>query len=92
MSCIISCICTNDSIGKVTRRGNAGGPVTWDVKAWFVLPDGTKHTHSARAPGQTVHTLAPVMSAMIDSLIADHGNQVSSAGWTASTHGKRKRK
>lgn len=93
MSCIVICICTNSTTGKVTRRGSApGGPVTWDVMAWFVLPDGTKHTHSAKVPGQTVLSLAPVVGAMIDSLISDHGNQVASAGWTATTHGKRKHK
>jgi hypothetical protein len=94
MSCIVSCICTNDTKGKVTRRGSAPAkPVSWEVRAWFVMPDGTKHTHSATVPGQTVLSLGPVMGAMIDSLVADHGNEVTSAGWTATSHGaKRKRK
>jgi hypothetical protein len=55
------------------------------------LPNGEKHTHSATARGETVSGLVAYMGALIDSLIADHGNQVSSAGWTATTHGRRKK-
>lgn len=90
MACIVSLLCTNSSRGKVVRRGNPPTtPVTWKVKAWFVLPDGAKHTHSATVPQQTADSLVPVMLALIDGLVADHGNEIESAGWTATTHGKR---
>jgi hypothetical protein len=32
------------------------------------------------------------MGALIDSLIADHGNEVQSAGWTATAHGKKEKR
>jgi hypothetical protein len=93
MACIIICHCTTSITGKVTRRGSEPrGPVTWSASAWFVMPNGEKHTHSAIIPGQTVQSLAPAMGALIDSLIADHGNEVQSAGWTATAHGKKKKR
>lgn len=90
MSCHISFTCIGNTNAKVVRRGNEPRkPATWNAQAWFVLPSGEKHVHSASVPGQTVLSLVPYMGALIDSLIADHGNQVRSAGWTASSHGRK---
>lgn len=90
----MSCIVTyhhGTGPAKVTRKGSEPRkPSTWNASAWFVLPNGEKHTHSARIPGQTVQSLVPYMGQLIDSLIADHGNDVASAGWTATTHGGRR--
>jgi len=91
----VSCIVTFASIGgngKVLRKGSEPRkPATWSASAWFVLESGEKHTHSVVVTQQTVISLASVMGALIDSLIADHGNQVASAGWTATTHGRKKK-
>lgn len=88
MSCVVSY-----SGGKVIRRGNEPRhPATWKVAVWFVLPNGEKHTHSAVIHGETVLGLVPAVGQIIDGLIEDHGNQVTGAGWNATTHGgKRKR-
>ena len=87
----MTCLVTFASIGgngKVLRKGSEPRkPSTWNARAWFILATGEKHTHSATVPAQTVYGLVPFMGALIDSLIADHGNQVSSAGWTATSHG-----
>ncbi len=70
--------------GQVSVKGSRPKkPTRWNASAWFVLPDGTKHTHSATIHGQTATSLAPVMGALIDSLVADVGNTVTSAGWSA---------
>ena len=87
MSCTVTCI----SVDGVTRQALARGnppkkPSTWRAKAWLILPSGVKQTHSSTVRGETVHTLIPIVGALIDSLIADAGNQVTSAGWSASTH------
>lgn len=93
MSCILQLSDIGRGDAKVICRGSRPKqPATWDAQAWFVLPNGEKHTHSARIPGQTVGSLVPYMGALIDSLIADVGNQVRSAGWTATTHGRPKRR
>lgn len=87
MACIVTCTC----IDGVSRNTLAKGtpptkPTKWRVRAWLVLPSGVKQTHSAVVRGETVHTLIPIVGALIDSLIADCGNVVTSAGWSASTH------
>lgn len=91
----MSCIVTyhhGTGPAKVTRKGSEPRkPSTWNASAWIVLPNGEKHTHSARFTGKTVQTLVPCMGAPIDSLIADLGNDVASAGWTATTHGGHRR-
>lgn len=90
MSCIVSFTSIGGN-GKVLRKGSEPRkPATWNASAWFVLESGEKFTHSATVPAQTVTGLVPFMGALIDSLIADHGNQVKSAGWTATSHGKKK--
>ena len=88
----VSCVVTYSG-GKVIRRGNEPRqPSNWRIAVWFVLPSGEKHTHSAMIQGETVLGLVPAVGQIIDGLIDDHGNQVTSAGWTATTHGgKRKR-
>lgn len=91
MSCLVSYI-VSDVPTKVVRRGTEPAkPTDWKASAWFVLPSGEKHTHSTVIRGETVHSLVPVMGLLIDTLISDHGDQVTSAGWTAMTHGRKKR-
>ncbi|WP_338212926.1 hypothetical protein [Halopseudomonas aestusnigri] len=41
--------------------------------------------HSTRVR-ETARTLIPVMDALFQNMIATHGNVVTSAGWSASTH------
>lgn len=90
MSCMISFSCVGDNKAKVVVRGTRPNkPSTWEASTWFVLPSGEKHTYTAKVTGQTVLSLVPYMGALIDSLIADHGNQVRSAGWSASSHGRK---
>lgn len=93
MSCIVTCSSIDGRTRNVMRRGSEPRkPATWDVKAWLILPSGEKHTHSTRVSGHTALSLVPIMGALIDSLIADNGNTVSSAGWTATSHGARKKR
>ena len=90
MSCILTLVTAADE-AKVVRKGSAPKrPSTWAVNAWFILPNGEKITHSTRVSNQTVRSVIPFMGALIDSLIADHGNEVSDVGWSASTHGSKK--
>lgn len=92
MSCIVTLYSIDNRASRPVVRGTEPRrPSDWNATAWFVLPSGEKHTHSATARGETVTGLVAYMSALIDSLIAEHGNQVSSAGWTATTHGRRKK-
>lgn len=92
MSCIVTLYSIDNRVSRPVVRGTEPRcPSNWSARAWFVLPNGEKHTHSATARGETVTGLVAYMGALIDSLIADHGNQVSSAGWTATTHGRRKK-
>ena len=89
MSCIVTYISARG--GRVIRKGTEPrNPTTWTAKAWFVLASGEKYIHTAVVAQQTVSSLGPLMGALIDSLIEDHGNQVVSAGWTATTHGRKK--
>lgn len=93
MSCIVSLIIGAPGRDKVVRRGTEPrGPVTWRIAAWFVLASGEKHTHSATIQHETVTGLVPAMGQLIDSLVADHGNSVASAGWTATSHGTKRRR
>lgn len=88
MSCIVTLHAVGNKHCRPLVRGNEPvRPANWSAKAWFVLPNGEKHTHSAEVKGETVRGLIPYMGALIDSLVADHGNEVASCGWTASTHG-----
>jgi hypothetical protein len=88
MSCFVTF-----SGGKVIRRGSEPRhPATWRIAVWFVLPNGEKHQHSATIQGETVQGLVPVVGQIIDGLAEEVGNEVTGAGWTATTHGgKRKR-
>lgn len=88
----MSCVVTMYSVGG--RRGvplvkgtQPKRPVSWDLRAWFVLSNGVKDAHSSRVPSQTALSLVPFVGALIDSLVADHGNEVTSFGWQAMTHG-----
>lgn len=91
MSCIVTLYSVDNRTSKPVVRGTEPRkPSKWNARAWFVLPNGEKQTHSATVPGVTVSGLVAYMGALIDSLIADHGNQVASAGWTATSHGKKK--
>lgn len=93
MSCIVTLHSIDTGASKPIVRGTEPKrPADWQAKAWFILENGEKHTHSATIKGETVIGLVPYMGALIDSLIADHGNQVSKAGWTATTHGSRRGK
>lgn len=90
MSCLITYTETGSSTPRALVRGSRpSGATTWCISAWVVLPTGEKHTHSATVPAQTVETIVPWMSALIDTLLAEHGNQVSGAGWTAISRGTR---
>lgn len=93
MSCIVSITIADTGREKVVRRGTEPkGPADWRVSAWFILPNGEKHTHSALIQRETVRGLVPAVGQLIDSLVADNGNAVTSAGWTATTHGRKRRR
>jgi hypothetical protein len=88
MSCLVSY--TSGPRSRVVCKGKPPvKPTNWKVIAWFTLPGGVKHTHSADANGIHIGDLGTCMGALIDSLIADHGNAVTGAGWSATTHGRR---
>lgn len=90
MSCIVSF--TYAEKARVIVKGpRPKGQVPWTASAWFVLADGKKHTHSVTVPPVTVVELVPAIGQLIDSLIEDVGNQVTAAGWVASTHGCKRR-
>ena len=94
MSCIVTLHSIDGRGSKPVVRGTEPGrPVDWAVKAWFIKENGEKHTHSAVARQETVIGLAAYMGALIDTLIEDHGNQVSACGWEARMlHKKKARK
>jgi len=90
----VSCVVTLHAVGgkravPLVKGTQPRRPVSWDVRAWFILPSGEKITHSAKVPGQTAVSLVPFVGALIDSLVADHGNEVRSCGWQAMTHGRK---
>lgn len=74
----------------VVRGTEPSRPVDWAVKAWFIVGH-EKHTHTAVAKQETVAGLAAYMGALIDTLIEDHGNQVSACGWESRMLHKKKR-
>lgn len=88
MSCLVTLLVSDTGAQRVVRKGTEPRkPTTWRVSVWFVLPNGEKHTHSARVPHTTVAGLVPAVGQIIDGLVADHGDVVASAGWTAAAHG-----
>ncbi len=94
MSCIVTLHSIDGTDSKAVVRGTEPKrPSDWQAKAWFILENGEKHTHSATVKGETVIGLVPYMGALIDTLIEDHGNQVSACGWEARMlHKKKARK
>lgn len=91
MSCIVTLHDIDGTRSRPVVRGTEPArAVDWAVKSWFVL-NGEKHTHSAIAKQETVIGLAAYMGALIDTLIEDHGNQVSACGWEARMLHKKKR-
>lgn len=93
MSCIVTLHSIDGRGSKPVVRGTEPGrPVDWAVKSWFVVGH-EKHTHATVAKQETITGLAAYMSALIDTLIEDHGNQVSACGWEARMlHKKKARK
>lgn len=90
MSCVVSY--THGPRSKPVVRGpQPRGQVPWSISVWFVL-DHEKHTHSAKVPPVDVLELAPVVGQLVDGLIAEHGDSVSSCGWIATSHGGTKGK
>ena len=90
MSCIVQCVCINgEDRNTVVRGGQPKRSMTWQAKAWLILAGGEKHTHSITVPRQTIQSLIPYMGALIDGLIAEHGNVVEQAGWSAAAHGRK---
>lgn len=90
MSCIVLCHIREGEQPTLIRRGaEPSGPTNWELKAWFVLESGEKHDHSTTIRNRHALELAPFVGVLVDSLIADLGQEVKSAGWTAMTHGKR---
>jgi hypothetical protein len=53
----------------------------WEASAFFVLPTGAKHVHAITVPNATLMDMVPLMSERFGDLIAEHGNEVSGAGW-----------
>ena len=69
-------------------------PVRWDVSVWLMLPNGEKTIHSLMVPSALMMDLVPLVNERVDALIADVGDLVRGAGWTAHGRGipKRRRK
>lgn len=61
-------------------------PVRWDVSVWLMLPSGERTIHSMTVPSALIMELVPLVSDRVDALIADVGDTVRGAGWTA--HGR----
>ncbi len=87
MSCTVHYIHTQRPTQPIRRGTEPRRPVDWKVFCWFTLPSGEKHTYSTIARNQTAETLEPWMGTLVDSLLNDLGNQVTSAGWTCTSHG-----
>lgn len=69
-------------------------PVRWDVSVWLILPNGEKTIHSFAVSQAMMFDLVPIVNERVDALIADVGDTVRGAGWTAHGWGtpkKRKR-
>ena len=69
-------------------------PVRWDVSVWLMLPNGEKTIHSLMVPSALMMDLIPLVNERVDALIADVGDLVRGAGWTAHGRGisKKRRK
>lgn len=69
-------------------------PVRWDVSVWLMLPNGEKTIHSLTVPSALMFDLVPLVNERVDALIADVGDTVRGAGWTAHGRGipKKRRK
>ena len=91
MSCIVS-FTYGPGAKPVVRGTQPVKLVSWDVHAWFVLLDGKKHTHSVKVPPMSAMDLVPVVGQLTDSLVDDHGEEVTSCGWTAISHGTKRKK
>ena len=64
----------------------------WEASAFFVLPTGVKHVHAITVPNATLMDMVPLMNERFGDLIAEHGNEVSGAGWIAHGRGTPKKK
>lgn len=64
----------------------------WEASAFFVLPSGAKHVHAITVPNATLMDMVPLMNERFGDLIAEHGNEVSGAGWIAHGRGTPKKR
>jgi hypothetical protein len=67
-------------------------PVNWSVSLWFLMPDGEKTIRSMTVPNAMMFDLVPLVNEQVDAMIAEMGNEIRGAGWTAHGRGQKKRK
>ncbi len=67
-------------------------PVRWDVSLWFLMPDGEKTIRSMTVPNSMMFDLVPLVNEQVDAMIAEMGNEIRGAGWTAHGRGPAKKK
>jgi hypothetical protein len=67
-------------------------PVNWAVSLWFLMPDGEKTIRSMTVPNAMMFDLVPLVNEQVDAMIAEMGNEIRGAGWTAHGRGQKKRK
>lgn len=67
-------------------------PVRWDVSVWLMLPNGEKTIHSLTVPSALMFDLVPLVNERVEALIADVGDRVRGAGWTAHGRGAGKKR
>lgn len=92
MTCTVHHTAGPDGGHTVARGNRPRKPCRWEVSVFFVLPNGEKHTHAVTVPGATLRDLIPLMNLQFDALAAEHGQDVTGAGWVAHGRGMTKRK
>lgn len=79
--------------GRTLPKGTRPAkPVTWAVSLWFLMPDGEKAIRSMTVPNALMFDLVPLVNEQVDAMIAEMGNEVRGAGWTAHGRGAKKKR
>ena len=67
-------------------------PVNWAVSLWFLMPDGEKTIRSMNVSNALMFDLVPLVNEQVDAMIAEMGNEIRGAGWTAHGRGQKKKR
>lgn len=92
MTMTVTCLINASGTHTMPKGTRPAKPVRWEVSAWLLLPNGEKTTHIITAKSALMFDLVPAVNDRITDLIAECGDKVLAAGWTAHGRGTRKAK